>query len=36
MPIAPKAAAEPRHKTVPEERMVRILPSQSVKIDSDS
>jgi hypothetical protein len=33
--MAPKAAAEARHKRVPEERTARILPGGSIMIDSD-
>jgi hypothetical protein len=33
--MAPKAAPEPRQRSVPEERTVRILTGESIKIDSD-
>jgi hypothetical protein len=33
--MAPKAAPEPRQKSVPEERTARILTTGSIKIDSD-
>jgi hypothetical protein len=35
MAIAPKAAPEARHRSVPEERTARILADGSIKIDSD-
>jgi hypothetical protein len=35
MAMAPKAAPEPRHMRVPEERTASILPGRSIRIDAD-